>query len=160
MAENGTVFSAGTGGGFIDAEPPSPVHYDASAVRGPTPRDEQLVWFNRAVGDNTVAAWVSTTPPGATDLAASLEDTFHTAFGARPLSDGAKAEIARLAADRAGRILRPAASDTPASDAVVAARLALANTAMTLLAVEAEGDDVTCEQLRGILRQQRPSLPR
>lgn len=73
-----------------------------------------------------------------------------------------KAEVVRIAADRARRIGRPLAPGEAVSPEVGQARTTLAIASMTLMAVEAQefaSENLTVTTLRDILRRQRPSLP-
>ena len=163
MAEQGTIISGDNAGGLIKAATPSPVTYDASAVKsGRMPQKHDTVCFERAKPTDTVATDVRVGTCAVANLAQTLQHTFHENAGDLTLGHAAHAEIDRLANQRAVRVLKPIPGADALPEELLAARVALAQATMFLLAVEVrmlEGD-ISAETLRAVLRQQRPTLPR
>lgn len=163
MAEQGTIISGDNAGGLIKAATPSPVTYDASAVKsGRMPQKHDMVCFERAKPTDTVATDVRVGTCAAANLAQTLQHTFHENAGDLALGHAARAEIDRLANQRAVRVLKPIPGADAVPEELLAARVALAQATMLLLAVEVRmlEDDISAETLRAVLRRQRPTLPR
>jgi hypothetical protein len=166
MPETGTAFSTDDRGGLISPEKPStPVSYDAVAIAaggGRPPREHERVIFERAPGSG-VATSVRVVSSTSADLTLTLRNAFETRLEADRLSGAARAEVVRLAADRAARAQRNATPGEDVAQDVLEARVALATAAMALLAVEScsmAPEDLTPGDLRRVLRRQRPALPR
>lgn len=166
MAETGTAFSTDERGGLISPEKPSsPVSYDAIAIAaggGRPPGEHERVTFERAPGKD-FATSVRVTSSANAELTFVLRTAFETRLEADRLSDATRAEVVRLAADRAARAHRNAAPGEGVAEKVLEARIALATAAMALLAVESDSvplEGLTAGDLRSVLRRQRPRLPR
>lgn len=162
MSEEGTIISGDNAGGLINAAAPTPVSYDASAVSGRMPRQGEAVCFVRDPNQKALATSVRVGACVSANLAHSFEATFNGHAGGLALGDAARAEVARLADQRAMRVLKPAEGATSVPNELLAARIALAHAAMLLLAVEIRTlkGDISPEALRLVLRRQRPTLPR
>ncbi len=121
MAEQGTIISGDNAGGLIKAATPSPVTYDASAVKsGRMPQKHDMVCFERVTPTDTVATDVRVGTCAAANLAQTLQHTFHENAGDLALGHAARAEIDRLANQRAVRVL--GRIDIQRSQIMVAAR--------------------------------------
>ena len=139
--------------------------YDAVAIAnggGRAPREHESVVFERAPGSSDATS-VRVASSANTDLTESLRSAFESGIEANRLSGDVRAEVVRLAANRAARARRTNGKGATVPQDVLSARIALATAAMTLLAVEAgtiAPDELTADDLRNTLRRQRPRLPR
>ncbi len=183
MREDGIIVGEpNASGGSIQPASGGPlVRYSGHAVVGkPTPRKSEPVCFKRVFKGAMTASEVRFGACGAlprsgdggdgdedaASLQRHLEAAFRASFEAIPdmaLSADARAEVARMSAERARRILRPLPNGEPLPDGVKSARFQLAEAAMSLMATEAataSDKTVTAEALCRALRDQRPPLPR
>ncbi len=163
MSEEGTIISGDKSGGLIKAASPPTVRYDATAIKGDkTPHKYDTVRFVRAKPTDMVATEVRVS----TSAVAGLSKRFSAAFDKQAcgltLGDAARTEIERLADQRAARVLRLAPGTEDLSEELLAARIALAEATMLLLAIEMRtlNEEISAGNLRAALRRQRPTLPR
>ncbi len=162
MSERGTTFSVDGRGGCIAATiAPLAVDYEAAVVVGRMPAPDETVIFERAPASRR-ATRVQIASAHLTELTQNLRGEFERHIQLDSLDPETKAEVVRIAADRARRIGQPLAPGETVSPEVSQARTTLAIASMTLMAVEAQelaSADLTVTTLRDILRRQRPSLP-
>lgn len=168
MWEEGLVFFVSKNGRRGKIEPASggTVEFEEGVVIGPKPLEQQRVCFLRKRSDGSTAARVilQLRDCDSAELAWQLGDTFRSALGDARLSTDAEAEVLRLSRARARLIQQKLINNDVAPAPVVKSRRKLAEAAMALMAIEAAdaaGDgEISVEDLRNVLRRQRPRLPR
>ena len=169
MMEDGRVFSVSDTGssGLISPLPPSvsypAVTYDHNAVVGRLPRNKDRVCFVRISSASSVATRVQVGSCAAIAEADQLNQAFLDKLAGVSLTTDGAAEVARLSADRARRILKAKSAGSTLPDDVIRARRTLAIAAMELTAIESSSlssQAISADTIRSVLRAQRPRLPR
>jgi hypothetical protein len=168
MVEKGTVADVTKTRGKInpDIGDGRQVKFTIKAVEGPRKqlRSHETVLFTRTSpgGLNASSVWPMTSDEAA--LSFKLATAFEKNIGGSRIQTTEQKEIARIAMQRAKRILKPLPGADGVPEDVRKARTALAIAAMQLMAIEAvhsaEGGKITSKSLGDVLRRQRPRLPK